>query len=219
MNVIKPTEEIKNKFAVSKKNIFWCCQNVKKKVENILTLADKCLKNQHIPLRLFILTEIEISGLKLICQNVFTLSEWYHICSQTSVSGWASTPNSSVPHCLTYQGRFDPEPVWNESHIFVKLARAHEAVFCARVRLLEDREYLILFKACQDSIIATGCFLTRFHPVSLHFTSWSDCISDLVATKKDLLEKWLMASASWYSWVEDTDPWLTLKCLLKKTNA
>lgn len=128
-----------------------------KEKANILTLADKCLKNQHIPLRLFILTEIEISSLKLICQNVFTLSEWYHICSQSSVSGWASTPNSSVPHCLTYQGRFDPEPAWVKSHIFVKLARTHETAFCVRVRLLEGREHLILFKACQDSIIATGC--------------------------------------------------------------
>lgn len=81
--------------------IFWCCQNIKKKIANILTLADKCLKNQHIPLRLFILTEIEISGLKLICQNIFALSEWYHIFSQISVSGWASTPNSSIPHCIT----------------------------------------------------------------------------------------------------------------------
>lgn len=142
-----------------------------------MTLQDKWLKNQHVLLRLFILMEIEISGLKLICQNIITLSEWYHICSQISVSGWASTPNSSIPHCLTYQGRFDPKPAQAKMHIFVKLACARDSFFCAGVRLLEGGEYLILFKACQDSITATGCYRMFSDTVppcefALHILKW-----------------------------------------------
>lgn len=89
----------------------------------------------------------------------------------------SSTPNSFVPRCLTYQGRFDPEPAWAKSHIFVKLTCAHKTVFSARVRLLEGREYLILFKACQDSIIATGCYRIFSDTVppcefALHILKW-----------------------------------------------
>lgn len=45
------------------------------------------------------------------------------------VSGWASTLSSTVPHHLTYQGRFDLEAVWAESYIFVKLASADDTGF------------------------------------------------------------------------------------------
>lgn len=120
----------KKVLAVSKQNILMLSKCKKKKGgERFWHLQKNALKINTFPWDVFILTGIEFSGLKLIHQNVFTLSEWYPICSQTSVSGWASTLSSSEPHRLTYTGRCDPEPAWAESHISVKLASAHDTVF------------------------------------------------------------------------------------------
>lgn len=136
-----------------------------------------------------------------------------------------STRPSSVPGSLTCRGRIDPQPVWVESCIFVKLTHARLFFFYAHTRLLEGTEYVVSFKAFCGKVIAGGCFFFwqsefAFGGTSQHFASWSDCVSGLIpsAMERDLVEWWPLASTSWYSLQQGEDrlQWLAWNVSWKK---